>query len=126
MSGPKCFARRHMSPTDYAFYDYAITVSRGSGIFYSDDRRDAKEFGVDGISKNTITESRRRLERGGWFLRKHMGRRLKRNPLTGVFESLQYRVLTHEEWVTAHPGQCRVTKPDPNIGTGPVPDSGTG
>jgi len=132
MGSQQCFARRHMSPGDFAYYSYALAVSRGSGIFYSDDRRDAKEFGEDGISNRTIFDSRKRLEKTGWLVRRQTGRRLKRNPLTGVFESIQYRVLTHAEWIATHPGRCRFTKPDPNIGTGegtpetPDADSATG
>jgi hypothetical protein len=114
----QCFARRHMSPGDYAYYSYALAVSRGTGIFYSDDRRDAKEFG-GGISPRTIFGSRGRLEERGWFVRIDKGPRQKRNPVTGHMLSLRYRVLTHEEWTALHPGHCYFTKP-------PAADSATG
>ncbi len=38
-----------------AFYQYALNVSRQSGTFYRSDRRDTKEFGESGVSKNTVT-----------------------------------------------------------------------
>src|SRR5208283_182398 len=131
-----------MRPVDLAFYSYALRVSRGSrgsGVFYSDDRRDAEEFGEHGVSKNTICESRGRLEDHGWFVRIGKGRRRKRNSLTGSWKPLLYRVLTHAEWTAKHPGKCRFPNPTPvaesssdeespvpNSGTGPVPNSGTG
>jgi len=134
----RCFARRHMRPGDFALYSYALAVSQQSGVFYSDDRRDAEEFGEHGVSKNTVCESRGRLEDHDWFVRIDKGQRRKRNSLTGSWEPLRYHVLTHKEWIAKHPRRCRFPKPlvadfatggespVPNTGTGPVPNTGTG
>jgi hypothetical protein len=124
-----CFARRHMSPAASAFHAYALAVSRTSGVFYSDDRRDAKEFGEYGISYRTIYGLRRFLDRAHWFVRIDKGSRIKRNPKTGTFESIRYRVLSHDEWAAEHPGSCRFLKPvspDANIATGPDAENATG
>jgi hypothetical protein len=128
-----CFARRHMSPAASAYHAYALAVSRGSAVFYSDDRRDAKEFGEDGISYRTIYGLRRFLDRAHWFVRIDKGSRVKRNPKTGTFESIRYRVLSHDEWAAEHPGFCRFTRqekdsvsPDANIATGPDAEIATG
>jgi hypothetical protein len=122
----QCFARRHLSPTDSAYHSYALAVSRGSGIFYSDDRRDAKEFG-GGISPRTIFGSRGRLEERGWFVRMDKGTRQKRNPVTGHMLSIRYRVLTHDEWAALHPGHCYFAKsPAVDSATGPDAQSATG
>src|SRR5258708_7570789 len=100
----RCFARRHMPAQIESFHGYALAVSRESGIFYSDARRDAEEFGVD---KNTIHTWTRWLEKRDWMVRLDKGKRLKRNPVTGMFESIRYCVLSHDEWAARHPGQCR-------------------
>lgn len=132
-SSSMCFARRHMRPGDSAYYFYALTVSKASGVFYSDDRRDGEEFSESGISKNTVQCMRNRLEKAGWFRRIDKGKRRKRNPLTGSFEGIRYRVLNHDQWAVIHPGKCRFPKqeselvsPDPNSGAGPAPIVGTG
>jgi hypothetical protein len=135
----RCFARRHMAPAIAAFHDYARRVSEKSGIFYSDARRDAAEFGESGVSKNTINGWIHWLESSGWFKRIDRGKRLKRNPLTGSYESIRYEVLGHDEWAKDHPGQCRFPSyeslsqklgpaeesPVP-IADSPVPETGTG
>jgi hypothetical protein len=129
----QCFARRHMKPGDYALYDYAAAVSRASGTFFSNDRRDAKEFG-SGVSPRTIFGSRSRLEQAGWLKRIDKGPRQKFNPVTGQTLSICYRVLSHGEWAAAHPGKCRFTEqgqskpetPAATIATGPAAESATG
>ena len=108
-----CFARRHQKPGDCAYYQYAFSVSRGprgSGVFYSDDRRDAEQFGPEGVSNRTIFDSRQRLEKAGWLVRIDKGEQKRQNPATGKFASIRYRVLSHDEWVAANPGHCRFPK----------------
>jgi hypothetical protein len=92
-----------------AFYEYALAVSKKSGIFFSDVRRDAWEFAV---SKNTITAWTHRLEKSGWFKRVDHGKRLKRNPFTGSFESIRYEIISHKVWAENHPGRCRFFTPE--------------
>ena len=106
MSGesPLCFARRHMPAAVSAFHAYALAVSRDTGIFFSDARRDAWEFSV---SKNTVTAWTQQLEDDGWFVRMDRGPRLKRNRATGMYGSIRYEVLDHDTWVSRHPGKCR-------------------
>jgi hypothetical protein len=88
-----------------SFYRYALNTSQESGVFYRDDRRDAKDFVV---SKNTITTWVRFLEKEVWFIPRRSGRaRLRRNRATGKFDSIPYQVLDHDAWTTRHPGSCR-------------------
>lgn len=103
-----------------AFHAYALRVSKDSGVFYSDSRRDAWEFTA---SKNTITKWTKRLEKEGWFRRLDMGRRLKRNKRTGMYASIRYEVLDHDTWATCHPGKCRFREStlSPKVGQAPVP-----
>jgi hypothetical protein len=144
---PLCFARRHLRPAVSAFHSYALAVSQQSGVFYSDARRDGRDFGV---SKNTITAWTRKLERDGWFQRLDPDQRLKRNKLTGTYDSIRYEVLDHDTWANYHPGKCRfrescyrsqkvgqapvpntespvptIDSTSPNLGAPPVPESGT-
>ena len=99
-----CFARRHMAPAVNAFYAYALSISKKSGIFYSDARRDAWEFQVN---KDSVTKWTRYLESRGWLKRVDRGPRLRRNLLTGTYQSIRYEVRTHDDWAKSHPGQCR-------------------
>lgn len=130
-----------------AFHAYALAVSQQSGVFYSDARRDGREFCA---SKNTISKWTQRLEKEGWFCRLDRGRRLRRNKRTGMYDSIRYEVLDHDTWATLHPGKCRfpesrsrshklgqapvlVTESPvpisdstgPNLGAPPVPRTGT-
>ena len=106
----RCFPRSHMPSRVGSYYDYAFAVSRKSGIFYSNDREDAKDFDNDGVSKNTITAWRQILEKLGWFERLDRGKRLKRNRQTGMYMPIRYKVLDHVEWTAKHPGKCRVSE----------------
>ena len=103
----RCFARRHMSMAASAYHSYAFGVSRTSAVFYSDDRRDAEEFGV---SNKTIFDLRTWLEHHGWLLPIDKGSKRKRNPVTGHWLSIRYRVLSHDEWAATHHG-CRFPRP---------------
>ena len=91
---PMCFSRRHMPPDVSAFHEYALAVSHHSGIFYSNVRRDSWEFGV---SKDRVSRWTKFLEQRGWFRRIDRSKRLKRNPHTGLLESIRYAVIPHEE-----------------------------
>ena len=105
-----------------AYYDYALAVSHRSDVFYSDDRRDAEDFGV---SNKTIWKLRTQLEKDGWFQPLDKRSKRKRNRASGLYLPIRYRVLTHDEWVAAHPGKCRHS-PAPISGAGPAPISVAG
>jgi hypothetical protein len=143
-----CFPRNHQTPGESALHNYMTGASRKSGIFYSDDRRDAKQFksqksGGGKVSKNTVAVWRHSLERKGWIERIDGGPR-QRNPSTGMWASIRYRVLTHAQWLAKYPGRCDGPiqseelprsdgdnmddrtqplgqAPDPTIGSGPDP-----
>lgn len=120
-SGGLCFARRHLGAAVSAFHAYARAVSQESGVFYSDARRDAWDFGV---SKNTITSWTRRLEKEGWFRQLDESPRRKRNKVTGMYDSIRYEVLDHDTWAVLYPGRCRFREPSnqsPKLGQAPVP-----
>jgi len=87
-----------------SFHGYALATSRESGVFYSDARRDAEDFDVN---KDTIIAWTHWLENQGWMDRLDKGKRLKRNPVTGMYASIRYRVLDHDGWADKHPGKCR-------------------
>jgi hypothetical protein len=115
-----CYARRHMPAAVLAFYLYALSISSRSGIFYSNSYRDAWEFGC---SRTTIIKWTKILRKEGWFdpINKS-GRRPRRNALTGTFESVQFRVVSHPEWATGHKGKCRFPKKcSPSTESGLVP-----
>jgi hypothetical protein len=107
-AGKLCFAGRHMAPQVESFHGYALATSRKSGVFYSDVRRDAEDYGVN---KDAITAWTKRLVKEGWF-EPLDGKRLKRNPVTGLYASIRYRVLNHDEWAAKYPGHCRFTGVD--------------
>lgn len=100
----RCFARRHMPAQIESFHGYALAASRESGVFYSDARRDAEDFDVN---KDTILAWTHWLENQGWMERLDKGKRLKRNPATGMYASIRYRVLSHDAWAAEHLGKCR-------------------
>ncbi len=102
LSTPRCFARRHMPPQIESFHGYALATSHKSGVFYSDVRRDAEDYG---INKDTVANWTKWLAKEGWFDR--LDGSLKRNPITGMYASVRYRVLSHDEWAAKHPGTCR-------------------
>jgi hypothetical protein len=112
----QCFARRHMPPGVLAFYSYALALSRKTGIFWTNVRRDCWEFHV---SKNTVSKWMRTLDFEGWFVPVDGQKRTKRsrNPRTGMLLPRRFRVLTHDQWCRANSGACRFP---------PVPKSGTG
>lgn len=125
MAECQCYARRHLGAAVSAFHAYALAVSQRSGVFYSDTRRDGWEFGV---SKNTITSWTQRLEEEGWLRRLDEGRQLKRNKLTGMYDSVRYEVLDHDSWAVVHPGKCRFREPSSRsqrLGQVPVPVTGS-
>lgn len=126
-----CYARRHMSMAASTYYEYALVVSHKSGLFYSHDRRDAEQFGEEGVSPTTILSLRSWLENHGWFVPLDKRTKRKRNPTTGLYLPIRYRVLSHDQWVAAHPGKCRFPKTDtvppaPDSVAGPAPDSVAG
>jgi len=104
----RCFARRHLSSNETAYYDYVWGVSRRDGEFRSDDRRDAWDLKGKTSAKNSITRWRLSLEKKGWIIRT---KESHQNPLTGKYSAIHYRVLSHEEWVERHgANQCRDLK----------------
>jgi hypothetical protein len=126
-----CYARRHMSMAASTYYEYALAVSHKSDVFYSHDRRDAEQFGEESVSPTTILSLRSWLEGHGWFVPLDKRSKRKRNPVTGLYLPIRYRVLSHDLWVAAHPGKCRFPKsdtvpPTPDSVAGPAPDSVAG
>ncbi|HXX18706.1 MAG TPA: hypothetical protein VEJ46_04840 [Candidatus Acidoferrum sp.] len=66
------------------------------------------------------------LEQHGWLIRQQDGRH--RNKQTGMYKSIPYTVLEHDEWAAKHPGECRYLSRLRHDSTGrdPVPKMGTG
>ena len=104
----RCFARRHLSSNETAYYNYVWGVSRRDGEFRSDDRRDAWDLKGKASAKNSITRWRQSLAKKGWIVET---KKRQRNPLTGAYSSIHYRVLSHQEWVEKHgESECRDLK----------------
>lgn len=110
----KCFPRRHMPPAIDSFYWFSLNRYRKFGVLQRDDRAFARDYCV---GKNTVTAWVKFLEREGWWIPRQETR--TRNPKTGMFESVAYDVIEHDDWVLTHPGTCTYL-------TGPVPMNGTG
>ena len=97
-----CFPRRHLTPNECALYNYMWAASRASGEFRSDARRDAWDLGVN---KDSITSWTKSLAKKGWA---EQTQKRRRNPVTGAYSPIHYRVLSHAEWVGKHgSAQCR-------------------
>jgi len=121
-----CFARRHMPPAVFAYYDYCSHVSHKSGVFYSHDRKDASEFGERGVSPVSVRRARHWLEQSGWITRMDQTRRTA----AGTWAPIRYRVLTHDDWTKLNPGKCRrragfVSKPETHSVAGEEPQPET-
>lgn len=119
----KCFPRRHMPPDVDSFYWFCLNRFRKGGVYRRDDRAVAEDYGV---SKNRVTRWVRFLEQHGWLVRQREGRH--RSKQTGMYESIPYTVLEHDEWARKHPGECRYLSRFAHdaIGSNPVPTMGTG
>lgn len=113
----RCFAHNHMTIEEFGAYEYIISVSHASGVFYMDGRGLAEQFA--GTGKNSAYRVVEQLESKGWIVRLAAGGRSK----NGTFQPTQYRPVTHDEWTKAHPNLC-VTSP--RNGTGTSPENGTG
>jgi hypothetical protein len=101
-----------MSLTDYAIYDICVAWSRktstdpqyaGQHIVYFDGPQITSEFGE--VSKSKIYKTAVSLRKAGWLVL------VKETALKGDrMCSRHYRVLSHEEWATQHPGACEHTR----------------
>ena len=96
-----CRERHHMTPREWAIWNYAKAVSYKSGRFYLDGRALADEFRDQG--KSTIYDIVDELKAEGWFVETRPSLRLK----NGMFSPGECRILSHEEWVKTHPEMCR-------------------
>jgi len=107
-----CVPRRHLSIAAFKTYDAmcAMVAKNPDRICWApagklanwNDRSPDSE-------RSALTE----LEREGWIIPTHSGLRRKSD---GNFTSNEYRVLTHEEFVAAHPGSCPAPKYDERTG----------
>jgi hypothetical protein len=112
-----CYDRRHMTLQEYAIWSYARQVSHDSGVFYRNGLRVITEF--EGLSKSTFYRVSDQLEKKGWLVKIRDAKKLS----DSRFVHGEYRVLTHEEWVKAHPGTCRMVEEEPSIS---IPTGGNG
>jgi hypothetical protein len=86
-----------------SYYSYMLAVSKDSGIFFRDDRRDAQEFHAD---KDTITGWSKFIENHRWSVLNRDERKIW-SEKSGRFISIPYRVLTHDEYVELYgPDEC--------------------
>jgi hypothetical protein len=65
-------------------------------------------------TKDTIYRITKQLVNKGWFIVRNKGGHRK----NGTFESTQYMVVSHTDWVQTHNGQCRVTGESSSLKTG--------
>lgn len=97
-----CFAHVHMTLEEYGLWTFAKRVSYESNKFFFNGSGMAKnEF--SGMNKDRFYRVREALIRKGWF-------RVLEGPSKtkyGRFSCGVYYPLSHDEWVTEHPDQCR-------------------
>ena len=95
----KCFACHHMTPVEFAVWDFGRSVSHRSGELNFNGRKIAASF--QGLGKSTVYEAATSLTAKGFF---KLVKDTKRQG--GRYTPRQYRVLSHAEWAAEHPGQC--------------------
>lgn len=125
---PRCYESQHLHPREWGLLHVLQRVTKGckSTLFF-DGPTIAGWFSGD--SKSSIYRSAARLVRDGWLIPLN-GAGKKRKPGSKRFESTQYRVLNHDEWIKTHKGECKPfpkegTDSIPKVGNGPFPKEGT-
>ena len=126
---PRCFESQHMHPREWGLLHVLQRVTKGcKSILFFDGPTIATWF--TGVSKSAIYESKDRLVDDGWLVPLN-GKGRKRRSGSKRFESTQYRVLSHDEWIKTHKGKCQPfrnegTESIPERGNGAIPESGNG
>jgi hypothetical protein len=108
-----CFDHRHMSGLDFAIYILCSRLAHKTGIVYFDGRAIARSFEM--MSKTTVYSHIKRLIAKG-FLKVVQQPGYRKN---GTYSPYYFTVLSHDEWVKEHPGQCPVP-----VEAQPVPVAG--
>ncbi len=85
----------------YAIYSFAMRISKNSGKFSASA---VSVAGFLGLSEKTVRRCYQKLAALGFF---ELLQRAK-------FESSIFRVLSHEQWRSEHPGRCTV-EADPDL-----------
>jgi hypothetical protein len=109
-----CVARRHLNAAVFVTYDAMLAVAtywqnqreakgepRGALIFFGKATRLAD---MNDRNEQVERDNIKKLEALGWIVSTHEEQRRRRR--AGTFTSNEWRVLTHDEFVAAHPDAC--------------------
>src|ERR1700734_1371991 len=103
-----CVARMHLRGADFAVYDaaMALTARATSKRILSASR--ATLARMTGYSERTVGFARCRLVEQGWLVPIGSNWRAdqKRTGAAGVFKTIEFQVIDHQEWVKQNPGKC--------------------
>jgi hypothetical protein len=118
-----CYASQHLTPEEWGILEVCFRLTRGGeNRFFLDGRSLANRF--DKTGKNTVYRIVKQLERKGWLVRVDGG---MRNQQTGMYDSTNYLVLSHQEWKKLDGNTCPGSERPCPIDTknpSPVPKSG--
>jgi hypothetical protein len=110
-----CFAHDHLTCAEYGLWTLGRELSYKKSVLYFDGQNMAARFRRSG-GKNTMYRLMHALIKSGWFIVLEPRKR-KSN---GQWSAHALRVLSHDEWVKAHPKEC---KTDAENDEQPVPIS---
>jgi hypothetical protein len=95
-----------LSPISILVYPFALRLSKPYGGTYTYPASIVADF--FGYNEWTVRQSYKELQESGFFNRIE----------TRFFEGNVYRVVTHQEWATVHPGKCATKTIFPWTGEG--------
>jgi hypothetical protein len=104
----ECSARVHLRGADFALYDAAQALtahSKGARLLYASRETLSR---MTGYSGRTIGFARIRLTEQGWLKPTSANWKAdqRRTGKTGNFDTPQFEVVSHSEWMKAHPRKC--------------------
>ena len=100
----KCHARVHMRGSEYFVYSASMAMpadENGQRVLYAGNESLAARTGY---SPRAVGSARQRLQEKGWLLPLNEQKKTGRG---GSFETKRFRVVEHDEWAAAHPGECK-------------------
>ena len=102
----RCSARFHLRGSDFAVYDACQQLTRG-GVGQLTASRDTLARKTS-YNFQTISRSRGRLIKAGWLepVERDWLPKQRRSGADGRFKTPAFRVVQHDDWAKAHPGNC--------------------
>lgn len=97
-----CHFRRHLKGAELSVYEQMSSLAAPPERLCWASNATLKNGSK--YSQDSISRARKELVRNGWLVAYGGNTKFARSG--GHFQPNKYRVLTHEEWAAAHPGQC--------------------